>query len=197
MVNSRRIAPAIPTFGIVNSDDFQPGTYPKKRLMIRDVFLVRHAKSNWDYPHLRDIERPLNDRGLRDAPRMAKYFADLGLHPDIIISSPAVRALTTAAFFKVELDIEGEDFWVRDQIYEGSASTLLQLIQLLPEGVERPVIFGHNPGFTMFANHFPGGDFMNVPTCGIVHYQADISHWGEFGPGSVKVVAHYFPKEVL
>lgn len=165
--------------------------------MKRNVFLVRHAKSNWDYPHLRDIERPLNDRGLRDAPRMARYFADAGPLPDTLISSPAVRALTTAAFFKVELDVDGEDFWIRDEIYEGAAGTLMQLVRLLPESVECPMFFGHNPGFTMFANHFPGGDFMNVPTCGIVHYQADINHWGEFSPEKAKVVAHYFPKEVL
>ena len=165
--------------------------------MNRSVFLVRHAKSNWNYPHLRDIERPLNDRGLRDAPRMAKYFSAAGQHPDVIISSPAVRALTTAAFFKVECNLDGEDFWVRDAIYEAGVSSLMQLIKLLPEGVEHPMLFGHNPGFTLFADQFPGGDFVNIPTCGIVHFEADIRHWGEFGPGTARVVDHYFPKEVL
>lgn len=165
--------------------------------MIRDVLLVRHAKSNWDYPHLRDIERPLNDRGLRDGPWMANFFARRGPKPDLLISSPAVRALTTAAFFKVALDIDGEAFWIRDEIYEGAANNLLQLIQLLPEGVTRPMIFGHNPGLTMFVNYFSGGEFINIPTTGIVHLQADIEYWGDFSPNSAKVIAHYFPKELL
>lgn len=159
--------------------------------------MVRHAKSNWDYPHLRDIERPLNDKGLKDAPGMAKFFANLGNHPDVLISSPAVRALTTALFFKIEMELEGEEIWVRDEIYEGAANTMMRLVRMLPENIKTPMLFGHNPGFTMFANHFPGGDFMNVPTCGIVHIQAELNHWGEFSPQTARVVAHYFPKKVL
>ncbi len=162
---------------------------------MKTVYLVRHAKSSWDYHSLRDSERPLNNRGLRDAPFMAKMLFKKGAKPDALISSPAVRALTTATFFKNELGIEGEDILIRDEIYEAMASTILDLIQRLPEKLETVMLFGHNPTFTSVANMFTNKFIANMPTCSIARIDADIPNWMAFNEGNAKLVEFHFPKQ--
>ena len=162
---------------------------------MKTVYLVRHAKSSWDHPDLRDIERPLNERGLRDAPLMAKVLKSKGVKPDAIISSPAVRALTTASFFKIELGLEGEDLLVRDEIYEAIPMTILTLLKLLPEDYEKVLIFGHNPTFTSVANMFSKDYISDIPTCGIVEIQMEVDHWQDFNGKKGKVTGYYYPKQ--
>ena len=164
---------------------------------MKTVYLVRHAKSSWDYQSLRDSERPLNDRGLRDAPIMAKLLRKKGVKPDAIISSPAVRALTTATFFKNELAIDGEDVIIKDEIYEAMASTIVALIQRLPENLETVMLFGHNPTFTSVANIFTEKYIANMPTCSIVRIDADVANWLEFKEGNGKVTEFHFPKKYI
>ena len=162
---------------------------------MKTVYLVRHAKSSWDYHSLKDEERPLNDRGLRDAPFMAKLLAKQGASPDVLISSPAVRALTTATFFKIELGIEGEDILIRDEIYEAMSSTILKLIQRLPEKFQTVMLFGHNPTFTSVANYFTENYIPNMPTCSIVRIDATASNWMEFNDQNAKVTEFHYPKQ--
>ena len=162
---------------------------------MKTVYIVRHAKSSWDYHSLRDSERPLNNRGLRDAPFMAKMLRKKGAKPDAIISSPAVRALTTATFFKNELHIEGADILIKDEIYEAMASTIIHLIQNLPEDLNTVMLFGHNPTFTSVANMFSEKFIGNMPTCSIARINADIQNWKEFKEGNGKVVEFHFPKQ--
>lgn len=164
---------------------------------MKTVFLVRHAKSSWDYPSLRDIERPLNKRGLRDAPFMAKLLKKQGVEPDAIFSSPAVRALTTATFFKNELGLEGEDIFLRDEIYEAFPQVIVQLIQTLPEKFDTIMLFGHNPTFTSVSNMFTSNYIGNVPTCGISRIEADIKNWTEFNDRNAKLVSFQYPKQHL
>ncbi|HFA50787.1 MAG TPA: histidine phosphatase family protein [Bacteroidetes bacterium] len=162
---------------------------------MKTVYLVRHAKSSWEYNALRDSERPLNDRGLRDAPFMAKILKNKGAEPDAIISSPAVRALTTAMFFKNELGLGGEDVLIKEDIYEAMSATILKVIQLLPEDFESVLLFGHNPTFTSVANIFSDKYIPNMPTCSIVRIDADIDNWSEFKKGKAKVTEFHFPKQ--
>ncbi len=162
---------------------------------MKTVYLVRHAKSSWDIPDLRDIERPLNERGLRDAPFMAKLLKSKGVKPDAILSSPAVRALTTAAFFKIELGLDGEDVRVRDEIYEAMPHAICRLINMLPEQDETVLLFGHNPTFTGVANLFTKDYIDNIPTCGIVEIKADVGHWQDFTEKQAEVTGVFFPKQ--
>ncbi len=164
---------------------------------MKTVYLVRHAKSSWDHPDLRDIERPLNERGLRDAPLMAKLLQGKGVKPDAIISSPAVRALTTASFFKIELGLEGQDLLIRDEIYEAFPMLILKLIQLLPEDFKTVLIFGHNPTFTGVANMFSKSYISNIPTCGVVEIKAKVDHWPDFNEKNAEVTEYYYPKQFL
>ena len=162
---------------------------------MKTVYLVRHAKSSWSYHSLRDSERPLNDRGLRDAPFMAKLLRKKGVKPDALLSSPAVRALTTATFFKNELDIEGEDILIKDEIYEALSSTIVSLIQKLPEDLDTIMLFGHNPTFTSVANIFSKKYINNMPTCSIARIDADVPNWLEFKEGKAKLTEFHFPKQ--
>ena len=161
---------------------------------MKTVFLVRHAKSSWDYSSLRDSERPLNDQGLKDAPKMARVLKKEKVSPDAIISSPAVRALTTAIFFKNELNVDGEDIIIKNEIYEAAPVTIVKMIQRLPESYQTVLIFGHNPTFTEVANLFTDDFIPNVPTCGVVKIEAGISNWTEFGPGKGSVESFIYPK---
>ena len=162
---------------------------------MKTVYLVRHAKSSWDYHSLRDSERPLNNRGLRDAPFMAKMLVKKGVMPDAIISSPAVRAMTTATFFKNEFRLEGEDIWIRDEIYEAMSSTIVDFIQRLPERLDTVMIFGHNPTFTNVANMFTNKYIANMPTCSIARIDADIPNWMAFNDTNAKLVEFHYPKQ--
>ncbi|MBI1224182.1 MAG: hypothetical protein GC192_02995 [Bacteroidetes bacterium] len=162
---------------------------------MKTFYLVRHAKSSWDNPELRDIERPLNDRGLKDAPFMAKMMRKKEIEPDLLVSSPAIRALTTAAYFKNELDVEGEDLWVRDDIYEAMSHVIIDLINRLPEDCETVMIFGHNPTFTNVANQFTRKYIDNIPTCGAVCIESKAATWPEVSTENSQVVATYFPKD--
>ena len=164
---------------------------------MKTVYLIRHAKSSWDYPALRDIERPLNKRGLRDAPFMARLLKKQGVQPDAIFSSPAVRALTTATFFKNELDLDGEDIFLRDEIYEAFPQSILHMIRTMPEHLDTVMLFGHNPTFTSVTNMFTDKHIGNVPTCGISHIEAEIENWSEFNEKNASLKAFYFPKQYL
>ena len=164
---------------------------------MKTFYLVRHAKSSWDNSSLRDIERPLNERGLNDAPIMAKLMRSKGVRPDLLVSSPAIRALTTAAYFKNELGVEGEDLWVRDEIYEAMSSTIVDLIHLLPEDCGTAMLFGHNPTFTNVAGMFTKDYIDNIPTCGVVCVRSEAATWPEVSSENSQVVEMFFPKEYL
>ncbi len=162
---------------------------------MKTFYLVRHAKSSWDSSDLKDVERPLNERGLKDAPFMAKLMRSKGVQPDLIVTSPAIRALTTAAYFKSELGVEGEDFWVRDEIYEAMSVTIVDLINRLPESCNTVLIFGHNPTFTSVANMFSDKYVDNIPTCGVVCIQSKAMTWPDVTGNNSEVVGVFFPKE--
>ncbi len=162
---------------------------------MKTVYLVRHAKSSWEFANLRDIERPLNERGLRDAPFMAKLMAQKRVKPDALLSSPAVRALSTATFFKNEMGLKGSELKVVDDIYEASSRKIIQIIQELPDTYSSVMLFGHNPTFTYVANHFNDGHIDNMPTCSIVRIDSQAADWKDFDSENASVTEFYFPKK--
>ena len=164
---------------------------------MRTLFLIRHAKSSWDNPGLRDFNRPLNERGLHDAPRMAKMLVKQGLKPDLLVSSPAKRALTTALFFAETFDIADEAVLREEEIYEAAPGDILHIISRLPDSAQTVLLFGHNPTFTEVANRFTEDFIDNVPTCGVVQIVSEADSWKAFSEGNAAVRACFFPKEVL
>lgn len=162
---------------------------------MKTIFLIRHAKSSWDSPELRDINRPLNNRGSRDAPFMASMLSHKISTPDQLISSPANRAFTTATFFAKAFKIPQEDIKQEKGIYEAYAQELLYIVQHLDPTWDTVCLFGHNPGFTNFANQFAKDFIDNVPTCGIVEIAGDVENWAGFTKKAAAVKAFYFPKQ--
>lgn len=164
---------------------------------MKTVYFVRHAKSSWDSPNLRDIDRQLNESGLKTAEKMASFISDLDIRPDVIISSPAKRAYSTAVFFAKSFGIETADIKIAEEIYEALMSDILQLINGLPQEIDTVMLFGHNPTFTNLANYFSPDFIPNVPTCGILKVEANTNNWTQFNNQTAGLVKTYFPKEVL
>ena len=164
---------------------------------MRTLFLIRHAKSSWDTPGLRDFNRPLNDRGLHDAPLMAKLLAKKGVKPDLLVSSPAKRALTTALFFAEAFDIRDDAVVHEQDIYEAAPGDIRHIISGLPDSAQTVMLFGHNPTLTEVANHYSEKLIDNIPTCGIVQIESEADSWRAFHEGNAAVKKCFFPKEVL
>lgn len=164
---------------------------------MRTLYLIRHAKSSWESPGVRDFDRPLNDRGLRDAPSMAKILVERHISPDLVVTSPAKRAQTTALFFARAFGISDEQVLRNPDIYDALPFTILQTISGLPDSARTVLMFGHNPSFTEVANHFTEDFIPNVPTCGIVQINTQAETWAEMTELNSKVVARFFPKEML
>ena len=164
---------------------------------MRTIFLIRHAKSSWEHPGLRDFDRPLNERGLYEAPLMAQVLVREGIRPDLLVSSPAKRAWTTAVFFATAFGLS-EDVVRRElDIYEADPLDILQLFSQLPDTADTVFMFGHNPTFTDVANRFAEKHIENVPTCGVVRIESDAVSWAAFDEDNATVRKQYFPKEIL
>ncbi|RMD75414.1 MAG: hypothetical protein D6818_01735, partial [Bacteroidetes bacterium] len=112
---------------------------------MKHLYLIRHAKSSWDYPELRDIERSLNKRGRRDAPFMASLLHGKGVRPDLLLSSPATRAYSTAVYFAEALGYPVEQIRVEPVIYHGGEDDILALVRGLDDQLGTVLLFGHNP----------------------------------------------------
>ena len=156
--------------------------------------LVRHAKSSWKNPGLADIDRPLNNRGRNDAPRMASYLNDLELRPDYLASSPANRAYTTASIFYDEFRDSVTEFDKFQDLYFGSEEDVMHVINSLEESVQFPAVFFHNPTITYMANMFSNYPIDNVPTCGVVLLESDALEWKDVHSSNTIILDTYFPK---
>jgi phosphohistidine phosphatase len=145
---------------------------------MKTLFLVRHAKSSWDDPTLDDKDRPLNDRGKRDALKMSERLAERGVKPDLIISSPAVRALRTAEAFAEALDFERAGLLVKDQLYAAEPETLFEVIAAVADAHDVVMLFGHHPEITAVVQHWsPEVDHM--PTCGVAEFTFKATRWAD------------------
>ena len=162
---------------------------------MRTLTLIRHAKSSWDYPELGDFERPLNPRGRRDAPAMAARLLRLPPRPDLLVSSPALRALTTARLFADVLGVKAEDVMVNAKIYEATPQTLIQLVQHLDDNLRHVMLFGHNPGISHCAHLLADCSFDEMPTSAAARIEFEIKSWNDAGAGSGRLVHYTFPKD--
>jgi phosphohistidine phosphatase len=144
----------------------------------KTLFLVRHAKSSWRDASLADIERPLNARGERNAPLMAQWLAARDDPPQRIISSPATRALATAAFMGASLGIDPADIDVQQDLYFAGTGGMLRALERVDDDWDRVMMVGHNPVMTRLLNQLTGCDIWNMPTCAIAVIGFDMPSWG-------------------
>ncbi len=136
------------------------------------LVLVRHAKSDWGDPGLDDHERPLNARGMRDAPALAARLAASGFEPDVLLTSTALRARTTAGFFADALGVAAEP---REELYGASARTLLATA--VAAGAPRVMLVAHDPGMTVLAETLSGGGIPAMPTCAVATFAWETDDW--------------------
>lgn len=146
--------------------------------------LLRHAKSDWSTADAADFDRPLKNRGRRDAPQMGDYFAKLGLVPDLIVSSPAKRARQTAELFAVAAGYRQAIVWV-DNAYMASGSELMSIVRDQPDTAGHVLLVGHNPGLEHLAAQLIGADTydmatsIRLPTCAAAHIALTVDVWRE------------------
>jgi phosphohistidine phosphatase len=149
----------------------------KAGTLMKNLLLIRHAKSSWDDPSLNDRDRTLNKRGKKDAPAMGRWLMEKNLSPGLFLSSPAKRALKTAKLIAEELGYPKKKIEVREAIYMQGLDALLELIGELDDGLSRVYLVGHNPVLTDLANRLTGAGIQNVPTCGIVSVEFALPSW--------------------
>jgi phosphohistidine phosphatase len=161
---------------------------------MKTLYLVRHAKSSRADPSLADRDRPLDDRGTRDAPTMARRLARRRVNPDLLVSSPALRALTTAQLFAKELGCKRKDIVVDGRLYASSPEQLLAVVQELDDKLDRVMLFGHNPEFSELARRL-SSEFGEMPTCAVAELDFDTKSWADVGAIEPVRAALDFPKK--
>lgn len=161
---------------------------------MKTLLLLRHAKSSWDEPSLRDFDRPLAARGKRDAPRIGKALRKRGPHPELIISSPAARtratikAIAASARFEAEIQFE-------ESVYGASASELIKLIRGLPREKVTAMIVGHNPGLEDLVARLTGKP-ERMPTAALACIEFQIDGWTDLEDGEGKLAWLLTPKQL-
>ena len=143
---------------------------------------------------LRDIDRPLNKRGKRDAPFMGAMCLSKGYVPDLLISSNANRARTTAETFRSELGLAVDKLSLEDSLYHAPEDTYLEVCFGLGEEVTSVMLFGHNPGITYLANSVSSRYIDNVPTCGVLVIDSTAERWNLMDFSNCKLKDFLYPK---
>ena len=163
---------------------------------MKTLYIIRHAKSSWDTSTPDDLDRPLNERGKRDAPRMGKRLKEKSIHPDLMLSSPAKRALSTSKKIGKVLKYPKEAIKTDRRLYHADEETILSVVRELKDKHNIVMLFGHNPGLTDFVNILMNGEFDidNVPTCGVVGFQFDGDEWRNVSWGKGKMLFFDYPK---
>ncbi|MDQ6959747.1 MAG: histidine phosphatase family protein [Mariprofundaceae bacterium] len=161
------------------------------------LYLVRHAKSSWDHPGLEDFDRPLNKRGMCDAPKMGEYLVGQRILPQIIVSSPARRAHTTAISLAAAMQVPPSGIVKDDRIYAAATATLIAVIQEWDDTWERVMMVGHNPGMADMAAVLTDAGVCHVPTCTVMGFSLDIVSWGDVVPNCGIQQFKIVPKDIL
>ena len=164
---------------------------------MKSVIIIRHAKSSWDNIGESDFDRPLNDRGKEDAPKMANRLLERKVSIDAFISSSAKRARKTAALFIKEFNGDKEDILLVPELYLAGPDAFYEAIAKAPSSAKTIALFGHNPGITEFANDLTDVRIDDMPTCAMFAVKADIKDWSEFRDAEKQYWFFDYPKAKL
>ena len=165
---------------------------------MKTLLIIRHAKSSWDNADISDIDRPLNDRGKRDAPAMAQRLIKAGVDIDRFVSSPAKRARQTAEHFAHAYGRKDKAIRQIPELYHATAPVFQQVVAALDDGDDTVAIFSHNPGITTFVNTLTDEIRVdNMPTCAVFAVKCDVKHWAAFLSAGPKFSFFDYPKAGL
>jgi phosphohistidine phosphatase len=159
---------------------------------MKTLFIVRHAKSSWDYEGVNDIDRPLKKKGINDAYLISKVLEGKVDCPNVFISSCANRALHTAMIFSYTFNFPLANVKISKSLYSFSDGYLIKTVKALDDGYKSAIIFSHDHGISTFVNKFGNKPLNAVPTCGVVGIQFNEEHWKNIKNGKTFLVE--FPK---
>lgn len=162
---------------------------------MKTLLLARHAKSDWNSSAANDFERPLNQRGLQDAPLMASYLKQCGYSVGQIISSDALRALQTAEHYRQCLK-PGRDLISYHDLYLASLQAIVYLVQHIAPAENTVMLVGHNPGMTEALNFFSTETVDDMPTCSVGIIQFDVNQWQDAARSAGMLLGFEHPKRV-
>ena len=161
---------------------------------MKSLLLIRHAKSSWDSPTLQDFDRPLNDRGLKDAPMMAERLLSKKIHIDGWVSSTAKRAFSTAKLFAEVYNTDAQHISTYQALYHAPPVIFEQVIAQLNDDWQTAAIFSHNPGITEFANQLGVARIDNMPTCSVFGVHFLCNHWKDALSSEIRFWLFDYPK---
>src|SRR6187397_118414 len=162
---------------------------------MKTLLLIRHAKSSWDDAALSDYERPLNERGKKDAPAMAERLYERGIKIDAFVTSPARRARKTAEVFAKRYKKEKDDLLLKTELYMATDEAFNSVVEKLNDDIDCVAVFSHNPGITDFANSLTDDIRIdNIPTCGIFAVSIEARKWNKFKEAKKKFLFFDYPR---
>jgi phosphohistidine phosphatase len=159
---------------------------------MKKLYIVRHAKSSWEYQGIHDIDRPLKQRGIKDAHLMSKILSKTIGKPDVFVSSSANRALHTAIIFCENFSYAQSNLRIKRQLYSFSDGYLVKTVNALDDGYDSAIIFSHDHGINTFVNEFGNKPIAHVPTCGVIGIKFKEKHWKNIRRGETFLIE--FPK---
>lgn len=155
---------------------------------MKTIYIVRHAKSSWEYEGIKDIDRPLKKRGIKDSYLVANVLKKKIDKPDAFISSCANRALHTGIIFCNVLEFPMANLKISKSLYSFSDGYLVKTIRALDDAYNSAIVFSHDHGINTFVNTFGSKPIAHVPTCGVIGIQFDTHHWKNIKPGKTILI---------
>lgn len=159
---------------------------------MKTLYIVRHAKSSWEYDGIKDIDRPLKKRGINDSYLISKVIKDKIETPNVFVSSCANRALHTAMIFSYTFNFPLSNMKISKSLYSFSDGYLIKTVKALDDGFESAIVFSHDHGINTFVNKFGNKFIGHVPTCGVIGIKFKDKHWKNIKKGETFLVE--FPK---
>ncbi|MET2985721.1 SixA phosphatase family protein [Aureibaculum conchae] len=159
---------------------------------MKTLYIVRHAKSSWEYPSTKDIDRPLKERGINDAYLISKVLQKKVKCPDVFLSSCANRALHTGMIFSYTFNYPLANLQISKALYSFSDGYLIKTVMALDDGFKSAIVFSHDHGINTFVNKFGSEPISHVPTCGVIGIKFDTKHWKNIKKGKTFLIE--FPK---
>jgi len=164
---------------------------------MKTLILVRHAKTEPIHSKITDRERNLLNRGVNDAHMVSLKLLDKKIIPDLIISSPANRAIETAEIFADNFDYSKNKILIKELIYDHyTTNDFIKMLSKIPDKHQKVMVFGHNPSFEILAYRFTNEFNKHLPTAGLIGINFDVKSWSEIEAGKGKFLFFYFPKNV-
>ncbi len=164
--------------------------------MAKTLYLMRHAKSNWADMRQSDFDRPLNQRGLRDAPEMGLRLAKRKVHPDIIVCSPAQRTRETIELIAPKIGVRLDRVVFQESLYEASTDAVLEIIRSIPDRYKSALIIGHNPSIGRLVNQLADVHIDQMPTCAIATLKLETDRWMDIDTCAIQRSDFDYPKNL-